>query len=345
MFASTSDYGPFAPVVGYGGAIMAAAGALFLMWGGKMQKWRPPDEDLPGTGQGIVLLLCGVGMVLEWYFATPAAIPWFLAAVAILAIACIVCFLRYSGLLGTFTYIKKEVAGENSTRDVRILGGRELLPDAEKKRKKLGVDIQTLLEGAAYKVDMLWSREARQWVKQRVLLFFILTLVFGTFALTGAGFATQVLLSKKAAATVVRPADAPPPTDKPGDSPGPKTDEEPKKPEWHTEDENGNKYVVVWRMDPACHRADPNDTKHLCNFTHTQMSFAGDNTPYDHWNIKVEPPGPVVDVLCETTGTNEFNEVKGVTKGDIDGKFASCSGWINGGDADIKLTAWYKQKW
>jgi hypothetical protein len=54
MFASTSDYGPFAPVVGYGGAIMAAAGALFLMWGGKMQKWRPPDEDLPGTGQGIL---------------------------------------------------------------------------------------------------------------------------------------------------------------------------------------------------------------------------------------------------------------------------------------------------
>jgi hypothetical protein len=209
MFSSASDYGPFAPVVGYAGAIMAAGAALFLMWGGKMQKWRPPDEDLPGTGQGIVLLLCGVGMVLQWYFATPDAIAWILGAVAVLAVACVVCFLRYSGLLGTYIYIKKEATSQNSTRDVRILGGHELLPEAEKKRRKLGVDIQTLLEGAAYKADLLWSREARQWVKQRVLLFFILTLVLGTSALTGASFATQVLLTKKAAASVIRTTDAP----------------------------------------------------------------------------------------------------------------------------------------
>src|SRR5712692_2251918 len=71
MLASTSDYGPFAPAVGYAGAIMAAGAALFLMWGGRMQKWRPPDEDLPGTAQALVLLLCGVGMVLQWYCAVP----------------------------------------------------------------------------------------------------------------------------------------------------------------------------------------------------------------------------------------------------------------------------------
>jgi hypothetical protein len=209
MLISASDYGPFAPVVGYGGAIMAAGSALFLMFGGKMQKWRPPDEDLPGTGQRIVLLLCGVGMVFQWYFATPAAIGWLLGAVAVLAVTCVLCFLRYSGLLGTYIYIIKEATSTNSTRDVRILGGRELLPEAEKKRVKLGVDIQTLLEGAAYKTDLLWSRGARQWVKQRVLLFFILTLVLGTSALTGASFVTQVLLTKKAAASVIRAKDAP----------------------------------------------------------------------------------------------------------------------------------------
>jgi len=166
MLAVESDYGPFAPVVGYGGEIIAAGGALFFMWGGKMQKWRPPDEDLPGTAQAIVLLLCGVGMVLQWYFATPGALAWLLGATAVLAIGCVMCFLRYSGMLGTYIYVKKKATGENSTRDVRVLGGRKLLTEAEKKRVKLGVDIQGLLEGAAYRTDLLWSREDRQRVKQ-----------------------------------------------------------------------------------------------------------------------------------------------------------------------------------
>lgn len=209
MIESASNYGPFAPVVGYAGAIMAAGAALFLMWGGKMQKWRPPDEDLPGTAQAIVLLLCSVGMVLQWFFAVPEYIVWVLGAVVVLAVTCVACFLRYIGLLGIHIYIKKVATSPKSTRDVRILGGRKLLPEAEKKRKQLGVDVQTLLEGAAYNPDLLWSREARKWVKQRVLIFFILTLLLGTSALTGASFATQVLLTKKAAASVVRTTEAP----------------------------------------------------------------------------------------------------------------------------------------
>ena len=209
MLPSPSEYGPFAPVVGYAGAIMAAGAALFLMWGGKMQKWRPPDEDLPGTAQALVLLLCSVCMVLLWYFAIPGAIAWFLTAVFLFAVACVACFLRYNALLGTHIYIKKVATSQQSTRDVRILGGCELLPEAEEKRKKEKIDIQTLLEGAAYNPDFLWSREERQWVKQRVLLFFILTLVFGTSALTGASFATQVLLTEKAAASVIDTTKAP----------------------------------------------------------------------------------------------------------------------------------------
>lgn len=204
-----SDYGPFGPVVGYGGAIMATGAALFALWGGKMEKWRPPDEDLPGGAQAVVLLLCGVGMVVQWYFATPDSIPWFLAAVAILAIATVFSFLRYSGLLGTYVYVKQVVTSPTSTAPVRILGGRALKPSAEEKLSEEGVDTQALFEGAAYNPDLLWTRESRQWVKQRVVSIFILTLVLGTAALTGASFATQVLLTKKAAASVIRSADAP----------------------------------------------------------------------------------------------------------------------------------------
>lgn len=174
-----------------------------------MQKWRPPDEDLPGTAQALVLLLCGVGMVLQWYLATPNVIGLFLTAVAVLAVVSVLCFLKYSGLLGIHVYIKKVATSGKSTRDVRIIGGRDLLPKAEAKRQELDIDIQSLLEGAAYNVDLLWSREARQWVKQRVLLFFILTLVCGTSALTGASFATQVLLTQEAAANVIRTTEAP----------------------------------------------------------------------------------------------------------------------------------------
>jgi hypothetical protein len=209
MLIAASNYGPFAPVVGYAGAIMAAGAMLFLLWGGKMRKWRPPDEDLPGTPQKLVVLLCGVGMVLQWYMAAPGTIIWFLGGVALVAVACVVCFLRYNALLGIHIYIRKVATGPASTSDVRILGGRELLPEAEKKRKKLGIDIQALLEGAAYNPDLLWSRESRQWVKQRVVLFFVLTLVLGTSALTGASFATQVLLTEKAAASVIRAAESP----------------------------------------------------------------------------------------------------------------------------------------
>jgi hypothetical protein len=53
---------------------MAVGGGLYLLWGGKMEKWRPPDEDLPGEAQAFVLLLCGVGMVLQWHLAVPRAI-------------------------------------------------------------------------------------------------------------------------------------------------------------------------------------------------------------------------------------------------------------------------------
>jgi hypothetical protein len=113
---------------------------------------------------------------------------------------------------------------------------------------------------------------------------------------------------------------------------------------FHDADREGNKYVVNWDSDPNCSNFDhaPN---HRCNFTHTQMKFAGDNTPYDHWDLKFEAPGPVASVVCQPTGSNEFNQVKGDTKGEIDGHWATCQGWINGGDAPIHMAAYYRQIW
>src|ERR1035438_9453935 len=111
---------------------------------------------------------------------------------------------------------------------------------------------------------------------------------------------------------------------------------------WHTEDEKGIAYSLSWLIDPACRDVGSQDDKHRCHFVRTQTSFAGDNTPYDQWNLSLEAPGPVYDVTCVPTGSNEFNEVKGNTKGVPDGNLGRCSGWINGGDAPIRMTVLYK---
>jgi len=111
---------------------------------------------------------------------------------------------------------------------------------------------------------------------------------------------------------------------------------------WHTEDEKGIPYSLTWSIDPACRQTQKIDATHGCHFVRTQQSFAGDNTPYDQWNLSLGAPGPTYDVTCEPTGSNEFNEIKGNTKGHPDGNVGRCSGWINGGDAEIRMTVLYK---
>lgn len=111
---------------------------------------------------------------------------------------------------------------------------------------------------------------------------------------------------------------------------------------WHTENEKGIPYSLTWSIDPACRQTQKIDATHGCHFIRTQQSFAGDNTPYDQWNLSLEAPGPVYDVTCEPTGSNEFNEIKGNAKGHPDGNVGRCSGWINGGDAEIRMTVLYK---
>lgn len=209
MTAEISDYGPFAPLVGYASAIFATGSAIFFLWAGRTKKLRPPDEALPGMALKYVLLLCGIGMVVQWFMAAPNAILGMVIETAVLASIAFVCFLIYSALLRSHIYTKETDNGNGSSVRVPILGGLKLLPKAEKQLKNRQIDIQTLFEGAMYKEDLLWSRGSRAIVQTLVLLFFVLMLVFGTSSLTGAGFITQVLLTKKAAASVIRSDNAP----------------------------------------------------------------------------------------------------------------------------------------
>jgi hypothetical protein len=209
ILLDAKDYGPFAPVVGYAGAITATGAAIFTLWAGKMKTWRPPNRDMPGTAQKFVLLLCGVFMVVEWYFAEPTRSAWMIGGIIVLAILAVVCYMAYDSIIGTYGY-KKPVPGKNGTiEETLILGGKELRPEADEKRKSLRVSPQKLLEGAAFDVDLLWDRQNLQWVRTRALSYFILLLVLGTSALTMASFAAQVILTQRAARSVIDKNEAP----------------------------------------------------------------------------------------------------------------------------------------
>ena len=209
MIASLSEYGPFAPVVGYAGALITTVIAIAAIWSGRTENWRPPEEVLPGTGQKFVFLFCAVGMTLQWYLASPTFINYYLAAVSTIGVLSFAAYIKYTSLLKIHVYHKLIGTGPESVRVKRILGGRTLLPEAEEIRKKKKISVQKLLEGAAYERDQLWSREAQDWVQTRVLLLFVFTLFAGTSALTGASFAVQVILTQKAASSVIRSSDAP----------------------------------------------------------------------------------------------------------------------------------------
>jgi hypothetical protein len=210
MLLATSDYGPFAPVVGYAGAIMAAGSAIFVLWGGRMKRWRPPNKDLPGTAQSFVLLLCGVLMVVEFFFAEPSLVRWMIGAVVVIALGSVLCYFKYDELIGLYGYQKPVHGNGGKVEKELIFGGRKLRPEAEKIRKTKHItDNQILLEGAAYNVGELWDRNELSWVRKRVLGYFISMLVLGTSALTMAGFTTQVILTKRAATSVINRDDAP----------------------------------------------------------------------------------------------------------------------------------------
>lgn len=104
------------------------------------------------------------------YLATPQAVPWLVGAAVLLAVGCALSLFEYSTLIGAHVHVKEEVVDKRTTREIRVLGGRELLPEAAQACRDLGRGPSDLLQG----------------------------LVLGTSALTGASFATRVVLTKKA---------------------------------------------------------------------------------------------------------------------------------------------------
>ncbi len=204
-----TSYSPFGVVVGYGAAIIAAVTALSVTWQGRLEKWKPPEEDLPNAAQKIVLLLCGVGMVSIWYVAEPKTVPTLIVFSAIMGIVCLSSFLSYSWLIGKYSFSRPVKSRNGKGVICKILGGTTLLPSAARRlnRTKGSSSIQEILEASNWNPDKVWSRDSRQWVKFKVVVLFVLILFSGTLVLTTLGFITQVRLTGKPAAAIVRTTD------------------------------------------------------------------------------------------------------------------------------------------
>jgi hypothetical protein len=71
----------------------------------------------------------------------------------------------------------------------------------------------------------------------------------------------------------------------------------------------------------------------------TQRSCSG-STPCDDWDISWNAPGPVYEVRCEVTFSNEGVEIQAP-----EGNIAHCHGWINGSNGAIKMHAKYMERW
>ena len=156
--------------------------------------------------------------------------------------------------------------------------------------------------------------------------------------------ATLVLRPRDTAAKATTPSpqeSAPAPQDS---TPAPETvPPAPDESQLHTKDKLGNDYITTWQAPGNCVGAAVDD-RHRCVFQHTQVRIGGSNDPFDHWEIAVRTPGVPYDVDCGTGGW-ELNDPVGQRKGTIEGDWAVCKGWINGGADPVTIKAKYKLAW
>lgn len=204
-----ADPGPFGPVVGYVGAIAAATAAIGVTWRGKLKDWKPPEEDLPNTAQKVVLLLACIGMVTVWFYIEPANADRFLIISIGAGLVALFGFIFYLQALKNHSYHKVVAIDAAKTATVKILGGDELLKEAEKAMRGKNLTVQDYLEGVAYDPDRVWTRASRAKVTTIVVSLFILVLLTGTLAMSTLGFVVQVKLTGKPAAAVINREHAP----------------------------------------------------------------------------------------------------------------------------------------
>jgi hypothetical protein len=194
MHIAATDYGVFAPLVAITSTIMAAGGAIILLWAGPLEKWRPPDADLRGLAKRIIFLACSVLMVLLALEAAPANFVWMKKGAWCLLVTCVVLGIAYSA--SRYGLYHSKLSPDGKSR-IPILGGLWLKKAAKASMKQNQVtEIDDLLDGAPGP-HALWSGISRFVARVLVLGTFIVFVVTATASLMQAGLIVYVKTAGK----------------------------------------------------------------------------------------------------------------------------------------------------
>jgi hypothetical protein len=192
---AASEYGVFAPLVAVVSTIMAAGGAIILLWAGPLEKWRPPDADLPGMAKRVIFLACSVVMVMLALEATPSNLDSMKTTAWWLLGGCVAVGVAYSGLRFGLYHSKMNLNGKGRKP---ILGGLWMKDAAKASMAQNNVtEIDDLLDGSPGP-QAIWSGPSRFFARVLILSMFIFFVVFATASLMEAGLITYVKTTGKA---------------------------------------------------------------------------------------------------------------------------------------------------
>ena len=194
-----SEYGPLATFVAYAGNLGAAAIAVRVAWTGKATKWEPEIRDLPKAPTRMASLFAIVAIaVLFTLTRARTDFEWLLWLAGLTAGVALLGFLSYVFLLMTHVF----TCGEDDRKFVRgfwltavakdILAGNSehLLPGQPPPHND-----KELFCGSGRIADRVWPDPSRALAQISLILAYILFIVPGTIAVSGASIAIEKALA------------------------------------------------------------------------------------------------------------------------------------------------------
>lgn len=201
-------YGPFLTIVALAGTAATTFWTLTRIFGTKYEGWRPPDQGLSGRLLTGVLAVSAGALFAAFMLITPSNKIMFLGLGILILVLFAFLIPLYQGQVNVHFYKKpaetsKDADGNDYvSKWLTIVGGRSLLPEAEKRKKESNVSNQELFSGTdpePYDEDKLWDRADRQGVQMKMSY-----LLMGLLTCFNAGI-ILVLFSAQVYITGVRP--------------------------------------------------------------------------------------------------------------------------------------------
>lgn len=161
----------FVPMLGLIGAVIATIGSVLTAVFGPVKKYRLPVESVPGMSRGVLNMLLFAPLLISFLWVTPANSRIALSVSVVALVLAFVCYQKYGGQLNLYRYTKPVPRGclwFKGVREEIVVGGDQLRPEAEARKKATGRSNQELLADAAYEPNDVWERPGRVAAQLRI---------------------------------------------------------------------------------------------------------------------------------------------------------------------------------